>query len=270
MKKTGFCGLDFWVAVAAVFLCAGCHDSGVENGDGAAVEFLRAYKNSTVSEIVYGPPLNDERDGQEYGTVKINNKMWTAKNLNYEPDRGNSWCYENSAENCDKYGRLYDWATAMGLDTSFNHKNWNGINGRIQGICPSGWHLPTKDDWQDLFGCNGFSPEGIGTKLKAQTGWSVNGKSSGNGKDRCGFAGLPGGYREEDYGTFFSVGEEGYWWQSGEEEWGDCMGICRWINWFVLTTSSEDGGWSGVGTTNWGGVDRNYKERGLSVRCVQN
>jgi len=268
MKKTGFCGLSFWVAVAAVFLCAGCHDSGVENGDGDAVNFLRAQKYYTViDEIVYGPPLNDERDGQEYSTVKIKNRMWMAKNLNYEPDKGNSWCYGNSADNCAKYGRLYDWATAMGLDTSYNHKDWDGINGSIQGICPSGWHLPTKNDWQDLgSGCGEFGSP-AGAELKARTGWSINGQSRGNGSDKCGFAGLPGGYREEGSGTFVSVGEVGYWWQSGEVD----DGYNRWIGWFGLSANSDwEASGGGGTTTHWEQADYTDKERGNSVRCVKN
>jgi hypothetical protein len=52
-----------------------------------------------------------------------------AENLNYNESA--SACYDNKAENCEKYGRLYDWKTAMK-------------------VCPAGWHLSSKDEWNIL------------------------------------------------------------------------------------------------------------------------
>jgi uncharacterized protein (TIGR02145 family) len=36
-----------------------------------------------------------------------------AENLNYQPETGKSWCYNDSDSYCEKYGRLYDWEAAM-------------------------------------------------------------------------------------------------------------------------------------------------------------
>lgn len=80
----------------------------------------------------------DIRDGQVYNTITIGNKVWMAKNLNYNV-RG-SWCFNNKDENCVKYGRIYDWATIM---------NGNEKEGS-QGICPEGWHVSTFDEWAVL------------------------------------------------------------------------------------------------------------------------
>jgi uncharacterized protein (TIGR02145 family) len=104
--------------------------------------------------------FTDSRNGKVYKTVKMpNGKVWFAENLNYAAE--GSKCYENKEENCQKYGRLYDWATAMKS-------------------CPKGWHLPSEKEWEDL-------PKA--KHLKAKEGWEEN----GNGTDAFGFAALPGG-----------------------------------------------------------------------------
>lgn len=80
----------------------------------------------------------DVRDGNVYNTIIIGNKTWMTQNLNYITK--DSWCYENKDENCDKYGRMYNWETVM------NNSEKSGT----QGICPQGWHVPTYSDWEEL------------------------------------------------------------------------------------------------------------------------
>ena len=72
----------------------------------------------------------DMRDGKKYKTVKIGSQTWMAENLNYETQ--DSYCYENDESNCSKYGRLYTWTAA-------------------KKACPSGWHLPSKAEFETLF-----------------------------------------------------------------------------------------------------------------------
>ncbi len=73
--------------------------------------------------------LFDARDSKVYKTIKIGSRVWMAENLNFEVK--NSWTYQNLPENGKKFGRLYSW------DAAFQ-------------ACPSGWQLPSDNDWKDL------------------------------------------------------------------------------------------------------------------------
>jgi uncharacterized protein (TIGR02145 family) len=125
-----------------------------------------------------------------------------AENLNY--NASGSKCYKNETQNCDKYGRLYNWNTA---------KN----------ACPVGWHLPSNAEWDKLYryadGTSGtespyHSKTTAGKHLKSKEGWN-NSKEvkSSNGEDKFGFSALPGGLGGSD-GNFYGVGYRGFWWCS--------------------------------------------------------
>jgi uncharacterized protein (TIGR02145 family) len=139
--------------------------------------------------------FTDSRDGKKYKAVTIGGKTWMAENLNYQPQSGKSWCYKNDGSYCDKYGRLYDWNTA-------------------RRVCPAGWHLPSRGDWDNLSLAAGGKMEdshywGAGEKLKAKSGWNQG--ESGNGTDDFGFSALPGGHRNSG-GRFLGAGNDGDWW----------------------------------------------------------
>lgn len=92
----------------------------------------------------------DDRDGQKYKIVKIDRLWWFAQNLNYETE--NSHCYNDSTKYCDKYGRLYTWAAAVGKsEEECGERHVCNLSLPVQGVCPSGWHVPSNYEWNDLF-----------------------------------------------------------------------------------------------------------------------
>jgi uncharacterized protein (TIGR02145 family) len=147
--------------------------------------------------------FTDARDGKTYKTTKIGEQVWMAENLNYNTK--GSRCYNDSISYCGKYGRLYDWATAMKA-------------------CPNGWHLPSNDDWDKLMryvdGDKGaespYESKTAGKYLKSKEGWNDYKGESGNGEDKFGFSALPGGFSYPD-GYFNDVGSYGGWWSSSTE-----------------------------------------------------
>jgi uncharacterized protein (TIGR02145 family) len=141
------------------------------------------------SEIIEYSSFTDPRDGKVYKTVKIGTQIWMAENLNYNAP--SSKCYDNNPANAEKYGRLYNWNTAMKF-------------------CPPGWHLPTDAEWDILINAVG-GKKMAGKYLKAKFGWNNN----GNGLDTYGFSALPGGGRDTG-GNFYGAGRYGYWWSASE------------------------------------------------------
>lgn len=138
--------------------------------------------------------LLDERDGKGYKTVKIGTQTWMAENLNYISD--NSFCYDDADSNCSTYGRLYDYSTAVSS-------------------CPSGWHLPSDDEWNDLAEAMGGMDK-AGLRLKATKGWENDGSVNNvNGTDDCQFSALPAGEGGLNTG-YRQNGYWGYWWSSSQ------------------------------------------------------
>ncbi|MDR2732951.1 MAG: hypothetical protein LBB36_07025, partial [Fibromonadaceae bacterium] len=90
--------------------------------------------------------------GKTYKTVKMpDGKIWMAENMNYGVI--GSKCYDNLESNCNdkKYGRLYDWATAMNLPSTCNSITCRDqMDTPHRGICPEDWHIPTQAEWNTL------------------------------------------------------------------------------------------------------------------------
>ncbi len=115
----------------------------------------------------------DSRDGQIYKKVTLNGNIWMAENLKYATADG-SYCNPNVEDYCDTYGRLYNWTTTMGsAASSCGSETMCDPPKKVQGICPDGWHLPSKKDYEDLYAALGsygaFENENGFHALKA--GW---------------------------------------------------------------------------------------------------
>ena len=154
--------------------------------------------------------LKDLRDGKVYKTVKIGDQVWMAENLNYKTD--SSFCYNDSAYFCAMHGRLYKWAAAVGKSESeCGYGNTCSLpSGDVQGVCPSGWHLPSKAEFESLIATVGEDST-AGKVLKSASGWTAG----GYGTDDFGFAALPAGTRGHGggYGGAYFLG---FFWSSTE------------------------------------------------------
>lgn len=173
--------------------------------------------------------LYDDRDGKTYKTVKIGEQEWMAENLNYAPQDNyeySTMCYDNKdgkdgeVDNCQKYGRLYRWSVAIDSITLENDsaitcgcrsygQGTCSMPNKWKGLCPNGWHIPTKQEWEKGLVRFVGGSDIAGKKLKSSEGWaSIGGK---NGTDEVCFTGLPAGYRDgganfkNDYMKFWTA-----------------------------------------------------------------
>lgn len=147
---------------------------------------VSSVENPVDTPVVKPPVENllvDNRDGQTYKTVTIGSQTWMAENLNYDyrvDDRSyGSYCY---SDDCKIYGRYYKWDVA-------------------QNVCPKGWHLPNKMEWEALYKAIGEDPYA----MQATGYWNEATNASG-------FSALPGGY--SFYGSSRNFGSRACFWGS--------------------------------------------------------
>lgn len=225
--------------------------------------------------------LVDERDGQFYATVKIGEQTWMAENLAYADEEktpnlaGGHWC-EADADSCALYGQRYNFMSVMNFNTNemmegelIKDPLFGTWENPQQGICPSGWHVPSVSEWMTLGKAVGAECEdenetsypdctgGI-VKLRSTCGWEYD--SDGNEDitaNESGFALLPVVNTYES--TLGPKGEFASVWTSSAHYCDICANNRALAN-HVSIPASKD--WFGVG-------EGTLLVRGRSLRCVK-
>lgn len=183
-------------------------------------------------------------EGKTYNTVQIGNQCWLKENLDVgkmikssQIQTNNAviekYCYDNDTLNCEKYGGLYQWDEAMQYVATEKGK----------GICPSGWHIPTKEELYDSLN---VAVKKDANKLK------IEDKSAGNGKgtNESGFSAILAGNKPGGEKTFSGLGFNSDLWSSS-------------------TLSSGSAYEIGLSGSGYFYLYDNDKSNGYSVRCIK-
>ncbi len=217
-----------------------------------------------------------DADGNNYSVVKIGTQWWMAENLNartYVPITspqvsGTKFCQNYIGENdptCPM-GGLYEWANLMQGSASCNGTGAppnDKCDIPVQGLCPTGWHVPSHYEWTTLERNVGSNPSAFPYDV---TTVSILGTDEGgNLKETCtshwwspntgatnksGFTALPGGSAWQ--GTFDDFGQSGYWWSSTES-----------IPWYSAWVRGLNYSLTTIGRSDY------FEESGFNVRCVK-
>ncbi len=216
-----------------------------------------------------GMPTVTDIDGNVYNTVLIGSQCWMKENLKTTRYRNGTailnvtdvyywsnattglyvWYDNDDISWKDIYGALYNWHTTVDSN----------------GLCPTGWHVPTHAEWTVLSDYIGGTGSPYGNELKScrqvdsPLGGACNtnvhprwdSDSSNWATDDYGFSAYPGGIRDNYLGNFYSIGYSGYWWSS--TEYASFNAWYRYLNYF-------DGN---LNQSNF------RKENGFSVRCLR-
>ena len=156
-------------------------------------------------------------------------KEWQKAGKNQLP----AWCYyNNDSTNGEKYGKLY---------------NCYAVNDS-RGLAPTGWHMPTYEEWKSLIDHLGRSKE---KNIKMQSSNSRD--NNGNGSNEIGFSCLTGGCRDSN-GEFNYFGKFDLWWSSTQYS-------KKYDAYYVYVSEFFQNGALTIGKTN--------KQIGFSVRCIR-
>ena len=218
---------------------------------------LGTTRSDTLEFLTCGT-MTDSRDDTQYYTIRIGNQTWMAQNLKYagnipqgsETSSTDAYRYnpDDFSDAVDEYGYLYNWAAAMNGE---NPTNENPSS--VQGICPSGWHLPSDAEWTqltDYLGGTGNAGVMLAGQPAAQDRyWQTSDMTMSVTFGKSGFNALPAGYYVGTNYSSFGSGT-GFW--SATENTSEYAYV-RSI--YYESTS----------------MDRNYdnKVKGNSVRCVK-
>jgi uncharacterized protein (TIGR02145 family) len=217
-----------------------------KSGNYRTVFILVPTQNQTVT---FNFVACSDADSNHYAVVQIGTQLWMAENIKVgvkisgTQDQTNNgiiekYCYNDADNNCTIYGGLYKWNEMMQYATTPG----------VQGICPTGWHLPTDVEWTTLTDYLLGRPVAGGKMKETCTAlwWSPNVAATNS----SGFTGLPGG-RCGDGGYFDGMSGMAFFWGSTQ------FSAPLAENWQLSYFAPHVNG----GTT--------FKTEGYSVRCVQ-
>lgn len=208
--------------------------------------------------------MTDSRDGKRYKTVKIGDQVWMAENLNFETK--GSRCFNDKVTNCNKYGRLYTWAAAMDSAAEYSEDGFGCGRGvqceasfPVQGICPDGWHLPSKEEYEKMVAFVG-GKKSASKKLRSKKGW---GKGI-DGTDDYGFSITASGiYEKEGFsGNEKSVIPNSYFQYRQAQLWSSTA--IQHAVWFVLASKMQSQSYEEFTLKSSNERDES------SVRCLKN
>jgi len=235
-----------------------------------------ATASDEISILINEVPELIDFDGNEYNVVEIGNQWWMAENLktthyadgteipladenliwNILPDDYIAYTYANNnlSNEASLYGAQYTWAAAVN-NTISTDNNPSEVNG----VCPTGWHLPSDSEWMELeeylgiTNLDGLGPRG--TNEGSQLAGSINLWTPGVLIDNAsfgasGFNALPGGRRDKE--LYLSLNVSTNFWTATESD---------------ISTSIER-----IIIYNESGVVRvnnRSKKNGYYVRCVK-
>ena len=108
------------------------------------------------------PPCGDgfvaeDGDGNVYETVRVGADCWLKQNIYATRYAGtedpiavagiyHADFYPDTISNLQNYGRLYSWYSAVGLQENSAEEPPSNADGEVQGVCPTGWHIPTMSE----------------------------------------------------------------------------------------------------------------------------
>lgn len=250
---------------------------------------MRSAINALNNRIIYpynpndgqpctGTPTVTDYDGNVYNTIQVGTQCWTKENIRTTKYANGTLIalgdsaslsvkyryYPNdNANNVASYGYLYNWQAAMnGAGTS------SSIPSRIQGVCPTGWHIPSDAEWselyfyvknQDVYLCNNIQIN-VGKSLTSPNGWrdDENACAVGNNpssNNATGFSAVPAGmYGDPNASSLYTskhFGDGAWFWSATQNLTYDACG--RYFYHDNPDMRSCGGG----------------KEYGYSVRCLQ-
>ncbi len=156
--------------------------------------------------------FTDNRNGKTYKIVDIGTQTWFAQNLSYDTDSiTGASCKAAEPINCEKGGTLYLWTTAVALPQKYQNEKAKGLlEDPVQGICPEGWRIPNKKDWEtlDIYVEKNKKANTVAEALKAKGAWNFGRFEQVWGRseqitDEFGFSAVPAGTSAGD-GDYFT------------------------------------------------------------------